>query len=75
MKTQKKPEEEKPISYLINQKCTLCGLCVEICPTQSIFLGKTQYLIDSSTCDIHGVCLKICPADAIIPMYSQKKIK
>jgi nitroreductase/NAD-dependent dihydropyrimidine dehydrogenase PreA subunit len=48
------------------EKCTGCGLCIEICPSQAISLanGKAKITGDCSfSCD-H--CAAICPAEAIL---------
>jgi len=52
-------------AWAISSTCTLCGNCVQVCPTQSIFLDKNQYVIDSDTCDGNAICAKVCPVDAI----------
>ncbi len=54
-------------TYKILSSCTACELCLEICPTQSIFLGSPTLVIDTDTCDGSAICAKICPVDAIVP--------
>jgi ferredoxin len=61
--------------HQINASCTLCGACIQVCPTESIFLGRIQYLIDSDTCDGSAVCVKVCPVDAIVPFIEEIPIK
>lgn len=51
--------------YRINVRCNLCEDCVSVCPTQSIFFGKTQFVIDSDSCHGCGVCMAVCPVDAV----------
>ena len=50
-------------------KCNLCGLCVEICPDNSLII-KGEKLIESPTpffgCLACGHCVSICPKDAIM---------
>jgi MinD superfamily P-loop ATPase len=49
----------------INSQCTLCGACLEECPTRAIVAGSRQYAIDIDLCDGHGNCITICPEGAI----------
>jgi Pyruvate/2-oxoacid:ferredoxin oxidoreductase delta subunit len=51
--------------FVISAKCTLCGNCVQVCPTRSIFLTSLQYVIDTDTCDGHAICAQVCPVNAI----------
>jgi len=55
----------------INLRCTLCNACLPVCPTQSIFLGKQQLVIDQDTCEGCGICIQVCPENAIHPVASE----
>jgi len=60
-----------------DEKCTRCGICVQICPAGSIIMDKTvpgkkadlPYLDsvspDVTLCIACGCCLAACPTDAI----------
>jgi ferredoxin len=52
-------------SHVIHSSCTSCGDCVAVCPTESIFYGIGQFLIDRETCHDCGVCARVCPVNAI----------
>ena len=63
----------KHITFRINEQCTLCGTCVQVCPAQNINLssikaGKTQQdaaPLRSDKCEACYACLHWCPAGAI----------
>lgn len=62
--------EEAPIvlKFQISDKCTSCGDCVPLCPTESIFFGTTHFEIDTDGCDGHQLCVQVCPESAILPV-------
>ncbi|MEI8194569.1 MAG: 4Fe-4S binding protein [Phycisphaerae bacterium] len=58
--------------HVITDKCTKDGLCLAVCPTDSIHPRKdesfdepSQLFIDPSTCIDCGVCIDECPQKAI----------
>lgn len=51
--------------YVITEKCTACGLCVDECPIESIEVGDPIYIINETCCDFEE-CVSICPEDAIV---------
>ena len=55
-------------THRINSGCTSCEACVAVCPTRSIFFGKTQFVIDADTCTGCGICVMVCPVNVIEPM-------
>ncbi len=52
---------------LAEQKCNSCGLCVEACPFNAIFLdGSIPGIIKCDICgDKEPLCIEYCPRDCI----------
>jgi len=48
-------------AYIDNEKCTECGLCLEICRFDAI----KDYVVDQVSCEGCGFCSQVCPVDAI----------
>jgi NAD-dependent dihydropyrimidine dehydrogenase PreA subunit len=51
--------------FIDENKCTLCGTCVEACPWQALSLRDAKLVIDRDLCAECGACLRLCPFDAI----------
>jgi NAD-dependent dihydropyrimidine dehydrogenase PreA subunit len=51
--------------FVDEQKCTLCGACVEACPWQALSLAEGKLVIDRDLCAECGACLRLCPVGAI----------
>ncbi len=47
------------------QKCTGCGLCVEVCPDRTISLEDGRAAVTGERCMECGHCLAVCPAEAV----------
>jgi dihydroorotate dehydrogenase subfamily 1 len=52
-------------SYVIEENCTGCGLCVRVCKYDAVKMVNRKAKIDADACDGCGLCTQICPADAI----------
>ncbi len=59
-------ETVNPPGFVINNKCTACGTCLDACPVSVISEGDL-YSIDGSHCLECGRCAEVCPEDAINP--------
>ncbi len=60
--------------YRIGAACTSCQDCVAVCPTESIFYGINQFVIDSDTCHGCAVCATVCPVDVITPFMLERVV-
>lgn len=78
------PEQSRNLPFLVMDaetaqvRCTACGMCAQMCPTQCIWIERAQdpetgrplrypvkYTIDISVCMGCGYCAEFCPFDAI----------
>jgi len=81
------PEEFRYIPFLVydekadgvkEDRCTSCGICAKVCPTQCIWIVRTndpvtgkpvpapaEFYIDVDICMNCGMCAEFCPFDAI----------
>jgi len=55
------------ITYsIIPEKCTGCGMCIKVCPTQATSGEKKKaHTIDNDKCTRCGACIESCKFDAI----------
>ena len=54
------------ITYIINDDCTGCRLCVKPCPTQAITGEKKQlHVIDQDKCIQCGACYEVCKDNTV----------
>jgi ferredoxin len=46
------------------EKCTGCGTCTDVCPTEAIRIenGKAEITVECTDC---GACTRVCPEGAI----------
>ena len=55
------------MAYVITDKCTRCGACIEVCPVEAISEGDPKFVIDADSCVDCGACASECPSEAIEP--------
>ena len=54
------------------QRCTRCGVCMDVCPNEGIEEVDGDYIILAALCtECYGYgstpqCVDVCPADAIV---------
>ena len=53
------------IPVVHRDRCTGCGDCVEVCPSQGIEMVEGIAVIDERLCEECGVCVDECPEGAI----------
>ena len=54
------PESQsiQPVLMFRQDKCTLCGRCIEVCPNQAISIVDSRLAIDRKRCAACGACVK-----------------
>ncbi len=55
--------ETQVIMY--EDRCILCGRCVEVCPVDALTIKNDQLLLDKNKCNLCGECEKVCLNEAI----------
>ena len=60
----------QPISQDVTRdesKCTHCGACVAVCPTEALYVDKKtmKVIFDSEKCIACELCVKACPTRAM----------
>lgn len=50
-----------PKAYIMPDRCTQCGICVEACRFKAI----ENWEVDPLACEGCGVCIRLCPASAM----------
>jgi predicted Fe-Mo cluster-binding NifX family protein/Pyruvate/2-oxoacid:ferredoxin oxidoreductase delta subunit len=59
------PPPSATVARVDAEKCTGCGLCVEVCPVEAIHLEGDVAVVDPQTCTGCGTCVDECPNEAI----------
>ena len=55
-----------PVPRIDGDRCTGCGLCVEVCPNGVLNMtDQKAHVARPDRCDYTGYCERICPAEAI----------
>ncbi len=49
----------------ITGMCVSCDSCRIICPEDSIFKNKSDYIIETWSCTLCNACIEVCPVDCI----------
>lgn len=54
------------VIYVQVERCTGCGVCIQVCPTGAITLQRGVAIIDQAECTQCETCLEACPEGAIL---------
>ncbi len=54
-----------PNVRVITERCNLCRLCVERCPTKAISVVNDRIVVDSTKCNLCRQCVSVCEPEAI----------
>ncbi len=46
--------------------CTLCGECVDVCPTSAIIMEDDRLVYNEEDCINCGICVSTCPEGVIV---------
>jgi formate hydrogenlyase subunit 6/NADH:ubiquinone oxidoreductase subunit I len=54
------------MALTIEQRCTGCGACIDVCPTDAITGSQgALHVIDTYACIECGACGRVCPVEAV----------
>ncbi|MFX4260737.1 EFR1 family ferrodoxin [Pelotomaculum propionicicum] len=48
----------------IEGQCTLCGMCIDICPVEAVSISENTVITSMDSCMLCFACVKKCPASA-----------
>jgi NAD-dependent dihydropyrimidine dehydrogenase PreA subunit len=59
---------ERKILYpkVIDERCTACGACIEVCPTDTIVMENGKAFVKTDNCRNCKKCMIACPENAFI---------
>jgi Ni,Fe-hydrogenase III small subunit/NAD-dependent dihydropyrimidine dehydrogenase PreA subunit len=60
------PEHFTGRPEIIPGKCTGCGKCTAVCPTDAVSLNEKNVSVDTGKCIFCGKCFDSCPENALI---------
>ncbi len=64
----------EPFIAVVNESCTSCGLCENVCPYSAIKVNSKAE-IDARSCKGCGICVAVCPVNAIeLAGYTREQI-
>jgi len=65
-KTLSEGAHSNPMLQVRKDLCLGCGLCIQTCPRQAIWLLREQAEIDQNKCNACRLCIEVCPQNAIV---------
>ncbi len=51
---------------IIQDGCTACGKCFDVCRFNAISVIQGQYIVDPVSCEGCGYCARVCPTETIV---------
>ncbi len=61
--------KERKSGYFIDDGCTGCKLCYNVCPQKCIDFSEIPAVIDQNHCLHCGRCLEVCPQKAVVKRW------
>lgn len=58
----------------LKRKCTHCGACTAVCPTQALYIQRPEMFVDfeEKKCSVCELCVPACPTRAMISRPTNK---
>jgi len=54
------------VPHIIDQRCNLCGVCVEVCAFNALTRLPTGIIVHKEMCHGCGACIRLCPEEALV---------
>lgn len=70
---QRNIERDKMPPKINEKKCTSCGNCVRVCPTNALKISKEYPVLNAGVCINCGLCSLECPVGAITRSRKKRK--
>ena len=59
--------------YVDESRCTGCGLCTDVCPTEAISVVEGLARVEQSLCQECEACLSACPNGALLALQERAR--
>ena len=56
------------------ERCTGCGLCLDVCATGALYLVDGKVAVDETLCSECGACVLVCPAEALAVVQAENQL-
>jgi Na+-translocating ferredoxin:NAD+ oxidoreductase subunit B len=60
------PVQKVRYPKVVDEMCTACGACIEVCPQNCIVLEEGKAFVKNELCNNCHLCVKSCPENAFI---------
>jgi NAD-dependent dihydropyrimidine dehydrogenase PreA subunit len=60
--------------YVDQDRCSGCGVCVDVCATGAIAIQDGKAIIDQERCHLCEACFAVCPQEAILAVTEGRSL-
>jgi Fe-S-cluster-containing hydrogenase component 2 len=66
--------EDMAMFYVDQDRCSGCGVCVDVCPAGAITIQDGKATIDQGRCQLCEACFTACPQEAILTVIENSLV-